>query len=133
MKHFSGSTLDGAGLELAVAVDERGGREIDADEITLGVDIDHLHHVAALGDRTVIPDVIELKCVALGRFVEACFRLFQLGPLGVTLLVDIATCPNCGGGGRKIIAAILKRPVIEQPISHDGESGAASLLMAKAA
>jgi len=36
-----------------------------------------------------------------------------------------ATCPNCGGGGLKIFAAILERPVIEQPISHDGKSGAA--------
>ncbi len=29
-------------------------------------------------------------------------------------------CPNCGAGERKIIAAILERPVIEKILTHLG-------------
>lgn len=32
------------------------------------------------------------------------------------------TCPNCGGGELKIIAAILERPVIEKILTHLGLS-----------
>lgn len=30
------------------------------------------------------------------------------------------TCPNCGAGELKIIAAILERPVIEKILTHMG-------------
>jgi hypothetical protein len=34
--------------------------------------------------------------------------------------IDMHTCPNCGGGELKIIAAILERPVIEKILTHLG-------------
>ena len=34
--------------------------------------------------------------------------------------IDMQTCPNCGGGELKIIAAILERPVIEKILTHLG-------------
>jgi len=34
--------------------------------------------------------------------------------------IDMHTCPNCGGGELKIIAAILVRPVIEKILTHLG-------------
>jgi hypothetical protein len=34
--------------------------------------------------------------------------------------IDLQHCPNCGTGERKIIAAILERPVIEKMIVHRG-------------
>lgn len=34
--------------------------------------------------------------------------------------IDMQICPNCGGGELKIIAAILKRPVIETILTHLG-------------
>jgi hypothetical protein len=34
--------------------------------------------------------------------------------------IEMHTCPNCGGGKLKIIAAILKRPVIEKIMAHLG-------------
>ena len=34
--------------------------------------------------------------------------------------IDMHTCPNCGGGTLKIIAAILERPVIEKILTHLG-------------
>lgn len=34
--------------------------------------------------------------------------------------IDMQTCPNCGGGDLKIIAAILERPVIEKILTHLG-------------
>jgi len=34
--------------------------------------------------------------------------------------VDMHTCPNCGAGELKIIAAILERPVIEKILTHLG-------------
>ena len=34
--------------------------------------------------------------------------------------IDMHTCPNCGGGELKIIAAILERPVIERILTHLG-------------
>jgi hypothetical protein len=34
--------------------------------------------------------------------------------------IDMHTCPNCGGGKLKIIAAILERPAIEQILAHLG-------------
>ncbi|MFN9193998.1 MAG: transposase [Pseudomonadota bacterium] len=34
--------------------------------------------------------------------------------------IDMHTCPNCGGGELKIIAAILERPVIEKIFTHLG-------------
>ena len=34
--------------------------------------------------------------------------------------IDMHTCPNCGGGELKIIAAVLERPVIEKILTHLG-------------
>jgi len=34
--------------------------------------------------------------------------------------IDMHTCPNCGGGELKIIAAIPERPVIERILTHLG-------------
>jgi hypothetical protein len=34
--------------------------------------------------------------------------------------IDMHTCPNCGGGELKIIAAILERPVIAKILTHLG-------------
>ncbi|MBM4197989.1 MAG: hypothetical protein FJ197_13040 [Gammaproteobacteria bacterium] len=34
--------------------------------------------------------------------------------------IDMHTCPNCGSGELKIIAAILERPVIEKILTHLG-------------
>ncbi len=34
--------------------------------------------------------------------------------------IDMQHCPTCGGGELKIIAAILKRPVIEKILTHLG-------------
>ena len=34
--------------------------------------------------------------------------------------IDMQHCPNCGAGERKIIAAILERPVIEKILTHLG-------------
>ncbi len=34
--------------------------------------------------------------------------------------IDMHTCPNCGSGEQKIIAAILERPVIEKILTHLG-------------
>jgi hypothetical protein len=34
--------------------------------------------------------------------------------------IDMHTCPNCGAGELKIIAAILDRPVIERILNHLG-------------
>ena len=34
--------------------------------------------------------------------------------------IDMHTCPNCGAGELKIIAAILERPVIEKILTHLG-------------
>ena len=34
--------------------------------------------------------------------------------------IDMHTCPNCGGGELKIIAAILERPVIEKILTDLG-------------
>ncbi|MEY3253167.1 MAG: hypothetical protein RL227_2140 [Pseudomonadota bacterium] len=34
--------------------------------------------------------------------------------------IDLHTCPSCGGGELKIIAAILERPVIEKILAHLG-------------
>ncbi len=34
--------------------------------------------------------------------------------------IDMRHCPNCGGGGLKIIAAILERPVMEKILTHLG-------------
>jgi hypothetical protein len=36
--------------------------------------------------------------------------------------IDMHTCPNCGGGELKIIAAILERPVIAKILTHLGRS-----------
>ena len=36
--------------------------------------------------------------------------------------IDMHTCPNCGGGELKIIAAILERPVIAKILTHLGLS-----------
>jgi hypothetical protein len=35
--------------------------------------------------------------------------------------IDMQQCPNCGAGDRKIIAAILERPVIEDGLTHLGQ------------
>lgn len=32
--------------------------------------------------------------------------------------IDMQHCPHCGGEARKIIAAILERPVIEKILTH---------------
>lgn len=34
--------------------------------------------------------------------------------------IDMHTCPNCGGGELKIIAAMLERPVIAKILTHFG-------------
>ena len=34
--------------------------------------------------------------------------------------IDMHTCPNCGAGALKIIAAILERPVIQKILEHLG-------------
>ena len=34
--------------------------------------------------------------------------------------IDMHTCPNCGAGELKIIAAVLERPVIEKILEHLG-------------
>ena len=34
--------------------------------------------------------------------------------------IDMQRCPNCGGGERQIIAAILQRPVVEKILTHLG-------------
>lgn len=34
--------------------------------------------------------------------------------------IDMHTCPNCGGGELRTIAAILERPVIEKILTHLG-------------
>ena len=47
-------------------------------------------------------------------------RISRARLLKRVLDIDMHTCPNCGGGELKIIAAILERPVIEKILTHLG-------------
>lgn len=47
-------------------------------------------------------------------------RISRARPFKRAFDIDMHTCPNCGGGEQKFIAAILERPVIEKVFTHLG-------------
>jgi Putative transposase len=47
-------------------------------------------------------------------------RISWARPLKRVFDIDMHTCPNCGAGELKIIAAILEQPVIEKILTHLG-------------